>query len=88
MKASNGETGCQEIRRLLWALMLLPVSASECRFVFLGTNAIHPERGLTDNDWEVVQVKQTMIASSAKVACLTISEKLNSAQPIKGLWYG
>ncbi|MCO5291726.1 MAG: DeoR/GlpR family DNA-binding transcription regulator [Chitinophagaceae bacterium] len=56
------------------------VNADLC---FLGTNAIHPERGLTDNDWEVVQVKQAMIASSAKVACLTISEKLNSAQPIK-----
>lgn len=56
------------------------VNADLC---FLGTNAIHSERGLTDNDWEVVQVKQAMIASSTKVACLTISEKLNSAQPIK-----
>lgn len=56
------------------------VNADLC---FLGTNAIHPERGLTDNDWEVVQVKQAMISSSTKVACLTISEKLNSTQPIK-----
>jgi DeoR/GlpR family transcriptional regulator of sugar metabolism len=50
---------------------------------FLGTNAIDIEQGITDNDWEVVQLKKAMIESSKKVVCLTISEKINSVQPIK-----
>lgn len=50
---------------------------------FVGTNAIDPIHGLTDNDWEVVQVKKAMMATSKKVVSLTISEKLNSTQPIK-----
>ena len=50
---------------------------------FLGTNAIDVEHGITDNDWEVVQLKKAMIESSKKVVCLTISEKINTAQPIK-----
>jgi len=50
---------------------------------FVGTNALEIEHGLTDNDWEVVQVKKAMIASSAKVVSLAISEKINTIQPIK-----
>lgn len=59
---------------------LKSVQADVC---FLGINAIHPEKGVTDNDWEVVQVKQQMIKSAKKLVCLTISEKLNTVQPIK-----
>lgn len=50
---------------------------------FLGTNAIDIEHGITDNDWDVVQLKRAMIESSKKVVCLTIAEKVNSAQPIR-----
>jgi len=50
---------------------------------FLGTNAIDISNGLTDSDWEVVQVKKAMIESSEKVVSLTISEKLNTSQRIK-----
>lgn len=39
--------------------------------------------GITDNDWEVVQLKKAMIESSKKVVCLSIAEKINSVQPIK-----
>jgi DeoR/GlpR family transcriptional regulator of sugar metabolism len=49
----------------------------------LGVNAIDSEFGITDNDWEVVQVKKAMIASSATVIALTIAEKLNTVYPIK-----
>ena len=56
------------------------VNADIC---FLGINAIDPEHGLTDNDWDVVQVKKAMIQSSKKVVALTISEKVNSLQKIK-----
>ncbi|TMI95362.1 MAG: DeoR/GlpR transcriptional regulator [Bacteroidetes bacterium] len=50
---------------------------------FLGTNAIDINNGLTDSDWEVVQVKKAMIESSEKVISLAISEKLNTTQRIK-----
>jgi DeoR/GlpR family transcriptional regulator of sugar metabolism len=48
---------------------------------FLSINAIDATGGITDNDWEVVQIKKAMIESAKKVICLTISEKLNSFQP-------
>ena len=50
---------------------------------FLGTNALDIEHGLTDNDWDVVQIKKAMIESSEKVVSLAISEKLNTRQRIK-----
>jgi DeoR/GlpR family transcriptional regulator of sugar metabolism len=50
---------------------------------FLGTNAIDLEHGITDNDWEVVQLKKAMIESSKRVVCLAIAEKVNTVQPIK-----
>lgn len=55
------------------------VNADLC---FLGTNAIDIKHGVTDNDWEVVQVKKAMISSAAKVVCMTISEKLETYQPL------
>ncbi len=50
---------------------------------FLGTNAIDVESGVTDNDWEVVQLKKAMIESSRHVVCLAIAEKINTYQPIR-----
>ena len=50
---------------------------------FLGTNAIDIHNGVTDNDWEVVQLKKAMIESSRKVVCLAIAEKINTVQPIQ-----
>jgi DeoR/GlpR family transcriptional regulator of sugar metabolism len=50
---------------------------------FVGTNALDVEHGLTDNDWEVVQVKKAMIQSAAKVVSLTIGEKINTCQRIQ-----
>ena len=50
---------------------------------FLGINAINIENGVSDNDWDVVQIKKAMIDSAEKVVCLTISEKINTRQPIQ-----
>jgi DeoR/GlpR family transcriptional regulator of sugar metabolism len=50
---------------------------------FLGINAIDSGHGLTDNDWDVVQVKKAMIEASKKVVALSISEKVNTQQKIK-----
>jgi DeoR/GlpR family transcriptional regulator of sugar metabolism len=50
---------------------------------FLGINAINLDNGVSDNDWDVVQIKKAMIESSRKLVCLTIAEKINSQQPIQ-----
>ncbi len=50
---------------------------------FLGTNAIDLKHGITDSDWEVVQLKRAMIESSQRVIGLSIAEKLNTVQPIQ-----
>jgi DeoR/GlpR family transcriptional regulator of sugar metabolism len=50
---------------------------------FLGVSAINLETGVSDNDWEVVQIKKAMVESSQKLICMTISEKINSRQPFQ-----
>lgn len=50
---------------------------------FLGINAIDIQHGITDSDWDVAQLKQTMIEASKKVVCLSIAEKINTVQPIR-----
>ncbi len=39
--------------------------------------------GVSDTDWDVVQMKKAMIESTRKTVCLSISEKLNTLQPIR-----
>jgi len=47
---------------------------------FLGTNSIDVEAGLTDLEWEVIEVKKAMIKNSKKTISLSISKKLNTVQ--------
>lgn len=49
----------------------------------LGTSALHPTDGLTDTDWEINQLKKTMLGCSRRTAILCISEKLNIALRLK-----
>lgn len=49
----------------------------------LGANAFSVQEGLTDSDWEIVQVKKAIIRSARKVAVLSIAEKLNTVQRMK-----
>jgi DeoR/GlpR family transcriptional regulator of sugar metabolism len=56
------------------------ISADLC---LLGTSAMHPEDGLTDTDWEIIQLKKTMLHCSRKTAVLCISEKLNISLRLK-----
>ncbi|WP_156306563.1 DeoR/GlpR family DNA-binding transcription regulator [Sphingobacterium endophyticum] len=49
----------------------------------LGTNSLSVEEGITDSDWEVVQIKKAMIKSSQKLGVLSIVEKLNSNQKLR-----
>ncbi len=50
---------------------------------FLGVNGIDINEGITDSDWEVVQVKKAMIRSASRTVTMCIGEKLNSAQKMK-----
>ena len=49
----------------------------------LGANSVDATRGVTDSEWDVVEVKQTMVKVSKKTAALAISEKLNTSQKMK-----
>lgn len=49
----------------------------------IGANSLSKSEGLTDSDWEIVQVIKAMIRSSQKVAVLCIAEKLNTFQKMK-----
>lgn len=49
----------------------------------MGTNSLSIADGLTESDWEVVQVKKAMIRSAKKTAIMSIAEKLGSNQNMK-----
>jgi DeoR/GlpR family transcriptional regulator of sugar metabolism len=48
---------------------------------FLGVCSLHPEVGLSIDDFEEAQIKRAMIASSAEVAGLVVADKLGTALP-------
>ncbi|MFT4202705.1 MAG: DeoR/GlpR family DNA-binding transcription regulator [Chitinophagaceae bacterium] len=47
---------------------------------FIGTNSVDIEHGLTDTDWEILEVKRAMMKASEHTVLLAISEKLNTHQ--------
>lgn len=47
---------------------------------FIGTNSVDIDYGLTDTDWEILEVKRAMMKASDKTILLAISEKLNTHQ--------
>lgn len=49
---------------------------------FLGTNSID-EEGVTDMEWEVIEVKKAMLESADIKVSLAISEKLNTSQRLR-----
>ncbi len=62
---------------------LAALSELKADICFLGVNSIHPSDGITEFDWEIVQLKKAMIKASKKVVVPSISEKINSAQRYK-----
>ena len=50
---------------------------------FLGANGIDLNEGITDSDWEVVQIKKAMIRSARRLAIMSLGEKLGSVQKMK-----
>lgn len=59
---------------------LSEINADLC---LMGTSAMHPQDGLTDTDWEINQLKKTMLSCSKKSAVLCISEKLDISLRLK-----
>lgn len=74
--ASNSHvvTGSQVISQLS------EIRADLC---FLGTNSLSITHGITDSDWEVVQLKKSMIKSANRTVILSIAEKLDSSQKMQ-----
>lgn len=50
---------------------------------FMGTNGLSIEAGISDSDYEVVQVKKAMIKCAKRTAIVSIAEKLDSVQKMK-----
>ncbi|MFZ4263220.1 DeoR/GlpR family DNA-binding transcription regulator [Sphingobacterium sp. HJSM2_6] len=71
---TNVVTGSQVINEL---------SELKVDLCLLGTNSISVEEGITDSDWEVVQIKKAMIKCAKKLGILSIVEKLNSNQKMR-----
>ena len=73
-KAAQISVGAEVIQRLS------EIRADLC---FLGTNSIDAERGITDLEWEVIEVKKAMIKCAKRTVSLAISGKLNTVQRLK-----
>lgn len=65
------------------ASVINEISDIKCDICFMGVNAISVENGVTDIDWETVQVNKAMRKASRQTALLTISEKLNISKRYK-----
>jgi DeoR/GlpR family transcriptional regulator of sugar metabolism len=50
---------------------------------FIGTGYVDSLHGLTEFDWDIVQLKKAIIQASKKTVLLCISEKLNSQHRFK-----
>lgn len=74
LKSAQMSVGAEAVMRLK------DIKADYC---FLGTNSIDAKEGITDLEWEVIEVKKAMIACANKTVSLAISEKLNSVQRLK-----
>jgi DeoR family transcriptional regulator, fructose operon transcriptional repressor len=59
---------------------LAEIKADLC---IMGTNAVDATEGITDLDWESVEIKKAMFKAAKKVAILAISEKLNSVMRLR-----
>jgi DeoR family transcriptional regulator, fructose operon transcriptional repressor len=73
----------REAQISLGAETVQSLSQLKADLCFLGTSHLDPEHGLTEIDWDVVQLKKAMILASKKIVSLTISEKINSVQRYK-----
>ena len=74
LKSAQIAVGAEVVQRLAG------IKADYC---FMGTNSIDAERGITDLEWEVIEVKKAMLECSERVVSLAISEKLDTIQRLQ-----
>ena len=74
LKSAQMAVGAEVVQRLG------QIKADLC---LLGTNSIHPNFGISDLEWEIIEVKKAMIGCAQKIVSLAISEKLNSIQQLQ-----
>ncbi len=74
LKSAQISIGAEVVQRLS------EIKADLC---FLGTNSIDAEKGITDLEWEVIEVKRAMIKCAQRTVSLAISEKLNTVQRLQ-----
>lgn len=73
-KSSQMAVGAEVIKQL---------NSLRADLCFLGTNAIDAAAGITESAWEILEVKREMLRVADHTVSMAISEKLNTAQPLK-----
>ena len=74
IKSAQMSVGAEVVQKLS------EIKADLC---FLGTNSININDGITDLEWEIIEVKKAMMKAAHKTVSLAISEKLNSIQRLQ-----
>lgn len=74
IKSAQMAVGAEVVQRLG------QIKADLC---LLGTNSIHPDFGISDLEWEIIEVKKAMISCAQKTVSLAISEKLSSIRQLQ-----
>jgi DeoR/GlpR family transcriptional regulator of sugar metabolism len=74
LKSAQMAVGAEVVQRL---------SGIKADLCLLGTNSIDAAEGITDLEWEIIEVKKAMIACAQKTVSLSISEKLNTVQRLR-----
>ena len=65
------------------AMAIRKLSKIKVDYGFIGTGYVDPLYGLTEFDWDSVQVKKAVVKASKKPVLMCISEKLNSQHRYK-----
>jgi DeoR/GlpR family transcriptional regulator of sugar metabolism len=74
LKNAQMSVGAEVIQRLG------QIKADLC---FLGTNSIDANFGISDLEWEIIEVKRAMIQCAHRTVSLAIAEKLNTIQRLQ-----
>jgi DeoR/GlpR family transcriptional regulator of sugar metabolism len=74
LKSAQISVGAEVVQRLG------EIKADLC---FMGTNSIDAAYGITDLEWEIIEVKRAMIKCATKTVSLAIAEKLNTIQRLQ-----
>ena len=74
LKNAQMSVGAEVVERL---------SRIKADLCLLGTNSFDANYGITDMEWEIIEVKKAMIKSSQKTVSLAISQKLNTIQRLQ-----